>query len=199
MNADYHSNKAEAKYNEAVLILENDGSPEGVEQAMTLFKEASVMGHVPSMCAVGVLYDDNGDPASAVPYLVQAANLGDQGALDALASVYRHGNYAIREQIAREAIPTTYKAVSRFKKGDKHADVGAQQSVFARLGYYFDRFNYYAPAVVGSFVCAAIGFGLGMEYCPFYYIVPCMLAILGSVIRFFAFRGAKMGKLWPNR
>ncbi len=59
-----------------------------------------------------------------------------------------------------------------------------------KLSRLWGRFLYHFAGAGGGFVLGGIGFGIGMEFCPYGYILPVLLALIGAPIGYHLFKGA---------
>ena len=161
---------AEAQYRLGLQYLEVDDLGEGERW----LEQASQQGHAPSLFSMGSVLYKRGNKNGSVSYFVKSANLGHTDALEALAELYKKGNYVMREQIMRTVTPRSRKAISHILR------FGALPG--SRAGAIAQAALYHAPAAVVGAVAAGLGYVGGSCLYPAYHILPALGAAAGAML-----------------
>ena len=154
-----------------------------------LMEQAAQQDYSPALYTMGNIAYNNDDTHKALHFYVRAANLGHIEAYKPLREIFKRGDYSIRTYVAEHAAPTVYKEVSTLKRRFDQLD--EPSNIIEKILHIISKIRYYEPAFLGGCGLGYIGYRLGMEYCPHYYILPAVLCLTGAIFGFLIFRGAK--------
>lgn len=154
-----------------------------------LMEQAALQDYPPALFSMGNMAYNNDDTHKALQFYVRAANLGHAESFKPLREMLKHGDYSVRAFVAEHAVPMVYKEVSVLKS--RFDELDEPRHGIEKFFHIISKIRYYEPACFGGIGLGYIGYRVGMEYCPHYYILPAVLCLAGAIIGFLIFRGAK--------
>jgi len=124
---------AEAHYNLSVMYAKGQGVEKDEKREVYHLEEAAIGGHHKARYNLGIVEEENGRFDRAMKHYIIAANLGDDGALEAVKKGFAHG--IVRKEDFEAALRGHQTAVDAAKSQQRSAAEGALQSGF--LGGFY--------------------------------------------------------------